>query len=73
MRMEVEAELKPKLADFKSKGGTVHELTPAQRAEWRKLVEPYQAKLVQDLGGSSAEVWDAIQKGKQAYAASGGK
>ena len=73
MRKEVDAELKPKMADFKSKGGTVHELTPAQRAEWRKLVEPHQAKLVQDLGGSSAEVWDAIQKGKKAYAASGGK
>jgi TRAP-type C4-dicarboxylate transport system substrate-binding protein len=73
MRKEVDAELKPKMADFKSKGGFVHELTPAQRAEWRKLVEPHQAKLVQDLGGASGEVWDAVQKGKKEYAASGGK
>ena len=51
----------------------MHELTPAQRAEWAKLVEPHQEKLVTDIGGQSAELWAAIQKGKQEYAKTGGK
>jgi len=42
-------------------------------AEWAKLVEPHQQKLVEEIGGQSAELWAAIQKGKQEYAAKGGK
>jgi TRAP-type C4-dicarboxylate transport system substrate-binding protein len=73
MRKEVADTEKPKMAEFKTKGGFVHELTPAQRAEWAKLVEPHQQKLVEEIGGQSAELWAAIQKGKQEYAAKGGK
>jgi TRAP-type C4-dicarboxylate transport system substrate-binding protein len=73
MRKEVSESEKPKMAEFKAKGGFVHELTPAQRAEWAKLVEPNQQKLVDEIGGQSAELWAAIQKGKQEYAKSGGK
>lgn len=73
VRAEVAATEKPKMAEFKAKGGFVHELTPAQRAEWAKLVEPHQQKLVEEIGGQSAELWAAIQKGKQEYAAKGGK
>ena len=61
------------MADFKKNGGFVHELTPAQRAEWAKLVEPNQEKMVDEIGGQSAELWAAIQKGKKEYAATGGK
>ena len=64
---------KPKMAEFKAKGGFVHDLTPAQRAEWAKLVEPHQQKVIDEIGGQSAELWAAIQKGKQEYAAKGGK
>lgn len=63
----------PKMAEFKAKGGFVHELTPAQRAEWAKLVEPQQQKLIDEIGGQAGELWAAIQKGKQEYAAKGGK
>ena len=56
------------MAEFKNKGGFVHELTPAQRAEWRKLVEPDQLKLVKEIGGQAPELWAAIQKGKKEYA-----
>jgi len=73
MRKEVADSEKPKMAEFKAKGGFVHELTSAQRAEWAKLVEPNQQKMVDEMGGQSAELWAAIQKGKQEYAKSGGK
>jgi len=73
VRKQVAESEKPKMAEFKAKGGFVHELTPAQRAEWAKLVEPHQEKLVTEIGGQSAELWAAIQKGKQEYAKTGGK
>lgn len=73
MRKAVDAELKPKMDEFKKKGGFVHELTAAQRAEWRKLVEPNQEALIKEIGGSAPELWAAIQKGKKDYATTGGK
>ncbi|MBL8349081.1 MAG: TRAP transporter substrate-binding protein [Burkholderiaceae bacterium] len=73
LRKAVDDELRPKMDEFKKKGGFVHELTPAQRAEWRKLVEPHQEALVKEIGGAAPELWAAIQKGKKEYAASGGK
>jgi TRAP-type C4-dicarboxylate transport system substrate-binding protein len=73
VRKEVHDTETPKMAEFKAKGGFVHELTPAQRAEWAKLVEPNQQKMVDEIGGQSAELWAAIQKGKQEYAKTGGK
>lgn len=73
MRKAVDDEVKPKMEEFKKKGGFVHELTAAQRAEWRKLVEPNQEQLIKDIGGSAPELWAAIQKGKKEFAARGGK
>jgi TRAP-type C4-dicarboxylate transport system substrate-binding protein len=73
MRKEVADTERPKMAEFKAKGGFVHELTPAQRAEWAKLIEPNQEQMVKDIGGGSAELWAAIKKGKEAFAARGGK
>jgi TRAP-type C4-dicarboxylate transport system substrate-binding protein len=72
-RKAVDDDVKPKMEEFKKKGGFVHELTPAQRAEWRKLVQPNQEALVKDMGPMAPELWAAIQKGKAEYAASGGK
>jgi TRAP-type C4-dicarboxylate transport system substrate-binding protein len=71
MRSEVDATEKPKMEEFRKKGGTVHELTDAQRAEWSKLVEPNQEQMVKEIGGQAAELWDAIKKGKAAFAARG--
>ena len=73
MRREVAADEKPKLEEFKAKGGFVHELTAEQRAAWAKLVEPNQQKMVDEIGGQAAELWAAIQKGKQAFAARAGR
>ena len=73
VRKAVDDEVKPKMEEFKKKGGFVHELTAAQRAEWRKLVQPNQEALIKDMGPMAPELWAAIQKGKAEYAASGGK
>ena len=73
MRREVEAEERPKMEEFRKKGGVVHELTAAQRLEWSKLVEPNQEKLVKEIGGGAQELWEAIQKGRKEFVAKGGK
>jgi TRAP-type C4-dicarboxylate transport system substrate-binding protein len=72
-RKAVDDDVKPKMEEFKKKGGFVHELTPAQRNEWRKLVEPNQDELVKSIGGAAPELWAAIQRGKKEFAATGGK
>ncbi|HWS74312.1 MAG TPA: TRAP transporter substrate-binding protein DctP [Quisquiliibacterium sp.] len=69
MRKEVDDSVKPKMEEFKKNGGFIHELTPAQREEWAKLVRPRQQEMLQNAGPDAQELWDAIQKGKQAFAA----
>lgn len=73
MRREVDESIKPKMAEFKQKGGFIHELTPAQRAEWSKLVLPNQEQMVKEAGGAAQELWDALQRGKKEFQARGGK
>lgn len=73
VRAEVESSEKPKMEEFKQKGGFVHVLTPEQRKKWAALVEPHQQKMVDEIGGQSKELWAAIQKGKKEFAARGGK
>lgn len=68
MRKAVADEEKPKMEEYRAKGVTIHELTDAQRAEWRKLVEPHQEQMVKDIGGRAGDLWEAIKKGKQAFA-----
>lgn len=68
-RKAVDAELDGRIADFRKKGGTYVELTDAQRAEWRRLVEPGQLELIKAIGGRAEEVFAAILKGKQEFAA----
>jgi len=72
-RTEVANDEKPKMAEFVKKGGFVHELTAEQKAEWAKLVEPNQESMVKEIGGMANELWAAIRKGKQEFAAKGGK
>lgn len=68
-RKMVDDDEKVKIDEFRKKGGFVHELTDAQRAEWRKLVEPGLPDLVKSMGGRAQELFDAIQKGKKEFAA----
>ena len=72
-RKAVADELGQKMAEFKAKGGFIHELTAEQRDQWRKLVEPRQGELIELIGGRAAELWAAIEAGKAEYAKRGGK
>lgn len=72
LRKEVDDHLKPRMEDFKAKGGFIHELTPAQRAEWAKKVIPFQPQMIKDIGGQAQVLWEAIEAGKKAFAAKSG-
>ena len=73
MRKEVDDSIKPKMEEFKKNGGFIHELTAAQREEWAKLIRPRQEEMLAVAGPDGKELWDAIQTGKKAFAARGGK
>lgn len=66
MRRRVAADEDAKREQHRRNGGFVHELTDAQREEWRVALIPGQAKLVESLGGRSKELFDAIQRGRAA-------
>ncbi len=68
-RKRVAADEEPKKAAHKAKGGFVHELTDAQRAEWAKVIEPGLPALAESYGGRAKELFALLQKGKQDFAA----
>jgi TRAP-type C4-dicarboxylate transport system substrate-binding protein len=68
-RKRVAADEEPKKAAHKAKGGFVHELTDAERLEWAKVIEPGLATLAESYGGRAKELFAAIQRGKQEFAA----
>ena len=50
----------------KAAGGTIVELTPEQRAVWRKGIEAAWPKMVEAVGGEAGAYWKAIQAGIRA-------
>jgi TRAP-type transport system periplasmic protein len=50
----------------KAAGGTIVELTPEQRAVWRKGMEAAWPKMVAAVGGEANAYWKAIQDGTRA-------
>ena len=50
----------------KAAGGTIVELTPEQRAVWRKGIEAAWPKMVEAVGGEAGAFWKAIQSGIKA-------
>jgi len=50
----------------KAAGGTIVELTPEQRAVWRKGMEAAWPKMVEAVGGEANVYWKAIQAGIRA-------
>ena len=50
----------------KAAGGTIVELTPEQRAVWRKGIEAAWPKMVEAVGGEAGAYWKAIQSGIKA-------
>lgn len=53
----------------KAQGGTVVDVTPEQRAAWRKGIEPLWPKMVEAVGGEAPAYWSAIQSGIKACGA----
>jgi len=47
-------------------GGTIVQTTPAQREEWRKLLQPVWPAMVKDVGGESANIFQLMEAGKKA-------
>lgn len=50
-------------------GFTIHALSPDQRAAWKRAAEPVTKHIIENVGGQSQEIFEAIQKGKAAYQA----
>lgn len=67
-RKQVADTEKPRMEEFKSKGGFVHELTPEQREAWAKVVRPGQQGLITAIGGRAQELYDKLNEGKKAWA-----
>jgi TRAP-type C4-dicarboxylate transport system substrate-binding protein len=59
----------PRKADHRAKGGFVHDLSDAQRAEWAKVIAPGHASVLASYGERAKELYDAVQKGKAGFAA----
>lgn len=47
-------------------GGQIVDITPEQRDAWMKALEPYQAALVGEVGGSAKAMAAAIEAGRKA-------
>jgi TRAP-type C4-dicarboxylate transport system substrate-binding protein len=50
-------------------GIIVHTLTSEQRAAWKQATSAVTTKLIESIGGRSAEIYELIQKGKAEFAA----
>jgi TRAP-type transport system periplasmic protein len=67
LRKAVRDAERPLMAEFEKNGGKVHQLTDAQRAAWRTLVEPGQAAFIESIGGEAKNLFSAIEEGKKAF------
>lgn len=54
------------LGKYQEAGGPVHELSDAQREQWKAAVLPGRDELVASIGGDSDRVWQHILAAKQA-------
>ena len=45
-----------------------HDLTASQKREWQSATAGVAARLLESIGGRSAEIYELIQQGKAAYA-----
>lgn len=68
-RKQVADTERPKMEEFRKKGGFVHELTDEQREAWAKVVRPGQAGLITAIGGRAQELYDKLNEGKKEWAA----
>jgi len=68
-RRAIRRETEDDLANSDKLGYVVHTLTPEQREEWRRATAPVTGKLIQALGGRSAEIYRTIERARAEYRA----
>lgn len=68
-RQAIRRETEDDLASSDKLGFVVHTLAPEQLAEWREASAPVTGKLIQALGGRSAEIYQTIEKARLEYRA----
>jgi TRAP-type C4-dicarboxylate transport system substrate-binding protein len=47
-------------------GGQIVDVTPAQREEWRKKLQPVWAQMVKDIGPDGDAIFKAVEAGRKA-------
>ena len=57
----------------KELGFTAYELSPEQHAEWKAAAKGVDKKVIAEIGGQSQSLFDTVQEGRKAFAASLGK
>lgn len=70
MRADVRQEGVEAIAFSRSKGATIIELTAAERAQWVGATANSHRILIDEIGGQAGVMYDLIQAGKSAFAAS---
>jgi TRAP-type C4-dicarboxylate transport system substrate-binding protein len=72
-REVVRAQTAGDLVNAGSLGIVVHELTAAERDEWRRATAGVTRGLITQIGGRAREVFAVIQRGKAEFAAQSGR
>lgn len=69
LRRRVAEDEVPKMELHRSRGGHVHLLSEEERAAWAQVVLPGHEAVVAGFGGRARELYEAIQRGRQEFAA----
>lgn len=69
LRRRVAEDERPKMDQHRSRGGFVHLISDEERAAWAQVITPGHDGLVGSFGGRARELYEAIQRGKQEFAA----
>lgn len=69
LRRRVSEDEQPKMDLHRSRGGSVHVLGEEERAAWAQVITPGHESLVASFGGRARDLYEAIQRGRQEFAA----
>jgi TRAP-type C4-dicarboxylate transport system substrate-binding protein len=69
LRRRVAEDERPKMDLHRSRGGQVHLLSDEERAAWAQVITPGHESLIAGFGGRARELYEAIQRGRQEFAA----
>jgi TRAP-type C4-dicarboxylate transport system substrate-binding protein len=69
LRRRVAEDEIPKMEQHRGRGGFVHVLNDEERHAWAQVITPGHDGLIAGFGGRARELYEAIQRGRQEYAA----